>query len=213
MVRIVENNDWVIITLIASLFAYVFMFVFLLRDIRLKDFLMQKYEESSNNFLAWGITSLVFCATLSVLISQYIPIVPKEISDLQLFGVELNKFGFTFLSLLIFYVLKAGLGFLFYSGVGNGRKWGIFYFTATKFYFVLSIILIILCFSHYYFDIDKMKMLQIYLFFLSFVFVFKVFFYFFHNNKILPVKWYYKILYICTLQIAPLLVLWRLLFY
>ncbi|RZL29724.1 MAG: DUF4271 domain-containing protein, partial [Pedobacter sp.] len=25
-------------------------------------------------------------------------------------------------------------------------------------------------------------------------------------------KWYYKFLYICTLQIAPLLMLWKLLF-
>lgn len=213
MVRLVENNDWVAITLLACIFAYALMFTFLLREIRLKDFLIQQYDESSNNFLSWAVTSLVFCTTLSVLISQYIPIVPKSVSDVQLFGMQLNKFGFTFISLLSFYMLKAAFSYIFYSGIGNARKWGIFYFTATKFYFVLSVLLICLCFLHYYFDISKREMLKIYLVFLLFFFVFKLFFYFFHNNQILPVKWYYKILYICTLQIAPLFALWRLLFY
>ncbi|TQE61297.1 DUF4271 domain-containing protein, partial [Leptospira interrogans] len=36
--------------------------------------------------------------------------------------------------------------------------------------------------------------------------------YIFHNQPILPEKWYYKFLYICTLQIVPVLVLWKFLF-
>ena len=212
MVRIVENNDWVIITLVICLFTYAFMFISLLRDIRLKDFFTEIYADTSNTFLSWIITSAVFCTVISILISQYVPIVPKKVTNLQIFGLELNKFGYTFICVLLFYFLKTVFSYFFYSGIGNSRKWGIFYFTATKYYFALSLIIIILCIAHYYFNIDKRIALKIYLVFLSFAFVFKVFFYFFHKNEILPHKWYYKILYICTLQIAPLFALWRVLF-
>jgi len=183
------------------------------RDASLKDFLLQKYFDASNNLPSWIITSCVTTLTLSVLISQYIPVVPKYIADLQLFGYQLNKFGYTLLAVLFFYLTRSTLGFLFYQSIGDGKKWSIFYFTSTKFYFILSFLLIILCVTHYYFPIDRNKMFLYYFCFFAFVFIFKVFFYLFHKNKILPEKWYYKFLYICTLQIAPLLLLWKLLFF
>lgn len=213
MVRITENNDWVAITLIGCLFLYAFMFMFLLREISLKDFLSQKIEDANNIFLSWMLTSIAFCISLSVLISQYIPIVPNWVSDIQIWGLELNKVGFTTICILAFYLLKSFFSYLFYAGIGNARKWTSFYFVATKFYFVLSIVLIILSFSHYYFDIEKPKALNYYLIFFVFVFIFKNLFYLLRKNQILPIKWYYKILYICTLQIAPLFAIWRLLFF
>ncbi len=189
------------------------MFVSLLRSIPLKNFFVEKFADSSNTFLCWLITSLVFATVFSILLSQYIPLVPKAVEDVHVFGYQLNKFGYTLACIILFYLSKAFLSYLFYSGIGNIRKWGIFYFTVTKFYFALSVILIILCIYHYYFDIDKREALHIYLFSAGIVFIFKIIFYFFHKNQILPIKWYYKFLYICTLQIAPLFVLWRTLFF
>ena len=183
------------------------------REANLRDFLLQKYFDASNNLPSWVITSCVTALTLSVLISQYIPIIPKFVADLQLFGFQLNKFGFCLIAVVLFYVVKTSLGFLFFQSIGDGKKWSIFYFTSTKFYFILSFLLIILCVTHYYFPIDRNKMFLYYLFFFSIVFIFKIFFYLFHKNNILPEKWYYKFLYICTLQIAPLLLLWKLLFF
>jgi hypothetical protein len=61
-----------------------------------------------------------------VLISQYIPIVPKYIADLQLFGYQLNKFGYTLLAVLFFYLIKSTLGFLFYQSIGDGKN-GLFF--------------------------------------------------------------------------------------
>jgi len=183
------------------------------RDANLRDFLLQKYFDASNNLPSWIITSCVMALTLSVLISQYIPIVPKYIADLQIAGFQLNKFGYTLTAVVFFYLLKSSLGFLFYQSIGDGKKWSIFYFTSTKFYFVLSFLLIILCVAQYYFPVDRNKIFLYYLYFFIFVFVFKIFFYLFHRNNVLPEKWYYKFLYICTLQIAPLLLLWKLLFF
>lgn len=183
------------------------------REANMKDFLLQKYFDASNNLPSWVITSCVIFLTLSVLLSQYIPTVPKYVADLQILGYQLNKFGFCLLAVMLFYLIKSGLGFLFFQSIGDGKKWTVFYFTSTKFYFILSFLLFILCVTHYYFPIDRNKMFLYYLMFFSIVFIFKVFFYLFHNNNILPEKWYYKFLYICTLQIAPLLMLWKLLFF
>ncbi|SDL54472.1 MULTISPECIES: DUF4271 domain-containing protein [Chryseobacterium] len=211
-VRIPENNDWVVFTLIVCIFLYIFMMNVVERDANLKDFLLQKYYDASNNLPSWIITSIVTALCMSVLISQYIPFVPKYIADIQPFGYQLNKIGYTVIIVSLFYITRAVLGYLFYQSIGDGKKWSIFYFTSTKFYFIFSILLIILCIAHYYFPIDRNEAFVYYLGFFCFTFIFKVFFYLFHRNNILPQKWYYKFLYICTLQMAPILMLWKLLF-
>ncbi|UZT96583.1 DUF4271 domain-containing protein [Chryseobacterium fluminis] len=212
-VRIPENNDWVIFILLGCIFLFIFMMNVIERDANLKDFLLQKYFDASNNLPSWVITSCVTTLTLAVLLSQYIPTVPKYVADLQVMGYQMNKFGYTLTVVILFYVLKSSFGFLFFQSIGDGKKWPVFYFTSTKFYFILSFLLIILCVVHYYFPVDRSRIFYYYLLFFSFVFIFKVFFYLFHKNNVLPEKWYYKFLYICTLQIAPLLLLWKLLFY
>lgn len=212
-IRIPENHDWVVFILIGCLFLYILMFNIIERGANLFNFLAQKYYDSSNNLASWVITSCVVVLTWAILISQYVPIIPKYVADIQLFGYQLNKFGFSFWAITLFYLLKTGLGYIFFQSTGDSKKWSLFYFTATKFYFILSIILIILCVTHYYFPIDRNKAFLVYLYFFAFVSLFKVFFYSFHRNNLLPQKWYYKFLYICTLQLAPLMALWKLLFF
>ncbi|MFY1045350.1 DUF4271 domain-containing protein [Chryseobacterium sp. GP-SGM7] len=212
-VRIPENNDWVVFILIGCLFLYIFMMNIVEREANLKDFLLQKYYDASNNLPSWMITSIVTILSLSILVSQYVPIIPKFVAEFQPFGYQLNKIGYTLIVISLFYFIRTTLSFLLYQSIGDGKKWTIFYFTSAKFHFIFSILLIILCVVHYYFPIDRNRAFIYYLCFFCFVFIFKVFFYLFHRNNILPQKWYYKFLYICTLQIAPILMLWKLLFF
>ncbi len=211
--RIPENNDWVLFILLGCIFLYLFMMNIVEREASLKDFLLQKYFDASNNLPSWVMTSAVTALTLSALVSQYVPTVPEYAANLQVLGYQMNKFGFCLLCVVLFYLVKTSLGYLFFQSIGDGKRWTVFYFTATKFYFILSFLLIILCIMQYYFPVDRNKLFLYYLLFFSFVFIFKVFFYLFHKNRVLPAKWYYKFLYICTLQIAPLLMLWKLLFF
>lgn len=213
MVRIAEQNDWVVFILVGCIFLYIFMLLSLQRESSVKEFLMQKFPEATNNFLSWLIISFVFCTVFSTFVSQYIPIVPKKVSDLQLFGFELNKFGFTMVTVCTFYFLKNILTYLFFAGTGFIKKWEIFSFTVAKFYFVISIVLMIFCVVNYFYGIEKIKLVDYFFGAVVLMFVFKQFYYFFHKNNILPEKWYYKILYICTLQIIPVLVLWKVLFF
>lgn len=213
MVRIVADNDWVIYTLLGCGFIYALMFLLILRDYNLKDFLVQEYEDANNSFLVWVVVSVVYTVVFSVFVSQYIPIVPKEITAYQLNGFELNKMGYTLGVVSIFYLLKIGMSYLFYSAIGNIKKWRRFYFVSTRFYFVMSLILIVGCLVNFYYLIDKKNFLNYYFLFFAFALILKQFIYLFHNNQILPEKWYYKILYICTFQIAPVLALWKVLFF
>jgi hypothetical protein len=213
LIRIAQQNDWVVFIIVGCMFLYVFMLISLQRDSSVREFLLQKFADSSNTFLSWFVISLVFCLLLSTFISQYIPVVPKKISSIQLLGFELNKFGFTFLSISVFYLMKTALSYLFFAGTGDLKKWPVFYFTGSKFYFCVSILLIILCIGSYFCPIDVLRIFPYYFGMWIFLVLFKVLFYFFHTNTILPEKWYYKFLYICTLQIMPLVVLWKVLFF
>ena len=212
LTRIVQQNDWVVFIIVGCILLYVFMLIYLHRDSTVRVFLMQKFADSSNNYLSWLIVSAVFVVLLAVFISQSIPVVPKEITDVQLFGYELNKFGFTMLSLVVFYSLKSGLSYLFFAGTGSLKRWRLFQFAASKFYFVFSLVLMFLCVYQYYFEVDGLLVFDFY--FTGFVatFLFKIFFYLLSPNDILPEKWYYKLLYLCTLQLAPLMVIWTVLF-
>lgn len=212
LVRIVEQNDWVVFIITGCILLYVFMLLYLHRDSSVKVFLMQKFADSSNNFLSWVIVGLVFILLLAVVISQAVPIVPQKVRDIQLFGYELNKFGFTFLALLSFYGLKSLLSYLFYAGTGTLKRWSYFQFTASKYYFTVSLLLMLLCFYQYFYEFDVLKLFDFYFIGFIVLFLFKIMVYLLSPQHILPHQWYYKFLYICTLQIAPTIALWKLLF-
>jgi hypothetical protein len=213
LVRIVQQNDWVVFIIIGCLFLYIFMLLSLQRDSSVREFLMQKFPDSNNNFPSWLIISVVFCLVFATFISQYIPFVPKSISHLNLFGYELNKFGFTLIVLAGFYFIKNILTYIFFAGTGAIKKWDLFYFTVSKFYFFISLIIIVLCVMSYFYPTGELERLPFYFGGFLLIFLFKQLFYFFHKNDIMPQKWYYKLLYICTLQIVPVLVLWKVLFF
>ena len=211
-IRWVDNNDWVIGIILLCLFIYVFMLLSLNRESSLKDFIMQPITEGANIVVNWGIVSLVFVLVLAVLISQSVPIVPQLLTSYHVMGWELNKLGFSLLAIGIFYFSKSFVSFLFYMSIGEGKRWAPLTFVATKFYFIYSLVLMGLCIAHYYFGIDPILVFQYYQWMFVIIFIFKLFYYRFNKNEILPREWYYKILYICTLQIVPLWLLWKLLF-
>ena len=183
------------------------------REVSLKDFLLQKYDEASNSFLTWLVVSLVFCVQSSVLVSQYLPGVPQWLGQWSFLGYSINKIGYALLIICLFYFVRNILMFLFYSVIGQEKNYYHLFFAASRLFFVCSLIVMILNFVNYYIDIDKRVFLQVLLVSVLFFFIFKQFFYLFNRLKMLPEEWYYKILYICTLQIAPLMALWRVLFF
>lgn len=182
------------------------------RDSTMLEFLQQPIADSTNNFLSWGIISVVFALLFSVAFSQFVPVVPSPISDYHLFGYELNKFGFTFIAVGLFYFIRTALTYFFFAGTGGGKRWEKFYFSASKLFFVFSLVLIVGSIAQFYFNVDRGWLFNLYLITFGVLFVFKLIYYMMLGSSVLPQKWYYKFLYICTLQIVPVLVLWKVLF-
>ena len=213
MVRITEHNDWVIYCILGSIFAYIIVLSVFNRDANIKDFLLQKIDDSNNLTPSWMIISIVRAVMISLLLSQFVPIIPKFISDIQIFGLQLNKFGFSVLAVLAFDVIKNFITFLFYNSIGNGKNLKGLALISSKFYFLESIGFMIAGFALFYYPVDLVQYFYVIIIILISLFVLKNLIYIFHNQAILPEKWYYKFLYICTLQIVPVLVLWKFLFY
>ena len=190
------------------------MFKTLHRDISLVEFIAQPFENSNNNFLSWLFTTILFSVSFSVFFSQFIPIVPQYINEnLKFFGVVFNKFGFLFTTLLLFYAIKCGITYLFYGSIQELSKFGVYTFVAQKFYMVYSVVILIMSFILYYLPIDKQKFFIVGISMVILAFFLKITIYLFHNQRILPGEWYYKFLYICTLQILPALVMWKFWFF
>jgi hypothetical protein len=213
LLRIPENNDWVLFSVLGVAAAYVFMFRVLLRGIGAGEFLSQPKENVHNYFPAWAMITVGFSVLLSVLFSQYIPVVPEFLINILPNGYQINKFGFMLGSLLVFYLVKGLLTYIFYAAIGALHRTKTYILTAYRVYFAASLVLMLACLVHYYLPINRFSALKIYClaFFVSFVV--KLILYFFSSGgQILPKRWFYKILYICTLQIVPLLVLVKFLF-
>ncbi|OJX33174.1 MAG: hypothetical protein BGO86_04055 [Chryseobacterium sp. 36-9] len=213
MIRITENNDWVVYCILGSIFIYIILLSVFQRDANIKDFLTQKIEDSNNLTPSWLIISIVRCVMLSLLLSQFVPVIPKVFSEIQFFGYQINKFGFTLMSVIVFDIIRNMLTFFFYSSIGSGKNLKGLTLVSSKFYFLESIALIIAGFTLYFYPIDPVKYFYFIIGLVVGSFVLKNLIYIFHNQTILPEKWYYKFLYICTLQIVPTLVLWKFLFY
>lgn len=212
LIRLAQQNDWVLFLITGCIILSLFVLHSLQRDSSLPEFLLRKFPDATNTFLSWAVISVALVLMLSTALSQYIPTVPKIVRQYHIFGYELNKFGFTLGVVSLFYSVRTGLTFLLFAGTGAARRWERFYFTASKFYFVLMLILIGLNLVQFYFNVNRGWFFEFAMILFAVVFLFKNALYLMRPEAVLPQKWYYKFLYICTLQIVPVLVLWKVLF-
>lgn len=189
------------------------MLLYLHRDSSVRVFLAEEFADAPNNLLTWIIVGFVFVLSLSTLISQMVPVVPNAIRRLQLFGYELNKFGFTFWVLLLFFTIRSLFTYLFLSAAGAAHRWPYVQFAASKFYFIVSVVVMITTVVHYYFNVDPWQAYDYYFGGFLVILLMKIALYIASPQHILPIKWYYKFLYICTLQIAPVLAVWSVLYF
>ncbi len=213
MVRIPERHDWVAIVLLGCILLYVAVLQQLQREGSMREFILNNFEESSNKFPAWIIVSVVNVVLLAALLSSYVPIVPRAINNFSVFGLSLNKFGYTFWVLSLFYIIKIGFTYLYYLFLGQEKRFSKLYFISSKYYFFFTVLLMAGVFARYYLPAAGLIGFRICLLSLAVVFIAKNMFYLLHRSGALPREWYYKFLYICTLQIAPVMALWQLLFF
>lgn len=214
LVRIVENNDWVIYSILAILVIYLLMSRVVNKGISLWHYLGSSREERSNISLNWVVIALSFIFIFSVFISQYIPIVPKFVKEnLAINGYSLNKLGFTFCTLLLFYFGKCIFSYFFFKCTLSIANWKFYIFQVNKFFVLLIILFSALSIMVYFFPINRLIAFDYFLILFGFLIIGKNAYLIFNKNPTFPHEWYYKILYLCTLQILPYLVIGKFLFF
>lgn len=113
--------------------------------------------------------------------------------SLILFGYALLKKGLEHLLVLLFMIKK---------------KLSFFILSKTNYFFAISIYIYFLILLKEYAQLDPL----ITYFFAGFLFLIRFIFHFLNNKNLILNQLFYFILYICTLEIAPLLILIKLMF-
>lgn len=190
MIRIVENNDWVIFSLLGVGAMYLVMFIALQRGISMREFLVEKLANSQNVLVNWIIVSAGFCVVLSILWAAYIPMLPRWVENLKWEGIGLNKMGYFLLIISGYFLLKVFLSLFFYWSIGQATRYLGLVLVSQKFYFLASLVVMGLCIMHYYFPIDRLVAVEYHLLLLPIMLIAKMFFYAFYPEKALPEEWY-----------------------
>lgn len=212
MIRNYINNDWVTISIFLSISGLTFIFIYLNQETSLKKFIYQKTEDANNVFPIWLISSVIFYWQLTIMISGVINDVPKWILNYDFGGIAINKLNFSAITVSLLYLFRLIFTSFFYLIIGQAKRLKNLIFNISKQFYINSIILIIFNFIIYYTLINKGILLTISSYLIVILSIFKILIYFIDKNNILPKQWFLKLLYICTLQIAPFLVFWLLIF-
>lgn len=212
IIRENTHNQWAIWVVLACLFAMVLLVIFTHQYGSFKKYLLQEYYESASHLTNWIALSIIFWLLQAVLVSPYLPMIPHDLVALHIGDYHLNKLGSVLLcsGLMQFSVSVLGAG-LFLT-TGNAERWPRYFYAISRFYFVYCLLLVVGIIALYYYPVDRYVFFVLLVTGFGIIFIFKQLYLIFHRLEILPAEWYYKILYICTLQFAPLLALWNYLF-
>lgn len=208
--KIAYSNNWVTITLLL-----LFLSIVLLKLLNAKmlkenffaffdfSFITDKDEEGSSFFDIFQIVLFLFSVAVISLMAHSL-LRYKEAIIADDFSSFLNVFGCLFAYFLLKRILEFGLSFLFL--IRESTQF--FIISKSKYFHSLAFLLYITIILSEY---AKVNQLYAYCF-TGFLFVTRFILYSIRNKKLIFNKLFYYILYICAFEIAPLFVLFKLMF-
>lgn len=214
--RILLSNDWM--TLLFLLLLVILFFVKKIAPLKFENVFARPFKvhildkeiyENISFFNIFNIIFLVFSAiVLSILLFQTPLFLGKFISIEVAFDNNFDTFFVVFLKVLIFYFLKFIVEYFMFQVLQLQDK--AFYFMVSKwnYYFTTSVYVFLLLIFEVYADLNN---LLIYLF-IGGIYLITFIMHFLTNKNLIFSNFFYFILYICTLEIAPLLILFKLIF-
>jgi hypothetical protein len=217
-IRVAPELHWPILALLAILSLYILANTLLNKNMSIGDYLRQTYHPESHYFGQVLLIGLVFTSLLSLWLWPLLPTLPAWLQDIEVMGYVPNKFGYLLACMASYMIIKHLLCWCFYLCSGSLKRWVPYCFSLHKFYLVFSALVVLLIINQYFLHVEHYFLPKgfdehrTYGLILVGMFVTKCIFEFFHQEPILPKQWYHKFLYLCTLQILPLLVLAKLLF-
>lgn len=208
--KITYSNNWITIIFILLLVCIVFLKLLNAKKLNESFFALFNFSfiegDSSepNNLLSpfENVLFLFSVSTISLLV--YFFKIYNQPETIQSF----TTFFTLFLVVFCFFFLKKLLEFALTRLFLIKNQIGIFLITKANYLYSISFILYILLILYEYANVKS-----VYLFYLSaFLFLLRFVFFIFRNKKLILNKLFYFILYICAFEIAPLFVLFNLMF-
>jgi len=204
----------VVYSLVGVIIVYLIASRTLNKGASLVDFLRLSREDTPNVFGNWLVIGITYVFIFSVFFSQYIPIVPRfVVENVRFHDYTLNKFGFLFVSLLCFYGVKGLLCYIFFKCSLSMKYWKYYIFHINKFFSLVIVLTCILTILEYFYPIDRFIAFDYYVYIFIGIGMGKIAYLLFNRHPTFPKEWYYKFLYLCTLQILPYFVIGKILFF
>lgn len=214
--RILLSSDWM--TLLFLLLLIILFFVKKIAPLKFEEVFARPFKmhildketyESVSFFNVFNVIFLFFSAIVfSILLFQTPFFLEKFISVEAVFDDNFDTFFYVFLKVLTFYLLKFIVEYFTFQVLQLEDK--VFYFMSSKwnYYFTISVYVFLLLIFEEYADLNN---LLIY-FFIGGIYLITFVMHFLTNKNLIFSNFFYFILYICTLEIAPLLILFKLIF-
>lgn len=204
------SNDLPIFIVLVSATLLVIVFQVFHKGMGLIDYLTGPMEETGNLYSSWILGSIAFAMCWSVILSSFIPAVPRSWQDLVSFsGFRFTSFGFVFWCVSGLMLFRSIFSFLFFHTSGHKSTWLPFVHQALQFHTVYTLFLLPSILIWFYILDSSVHFFPHIIAILGGIEVLKIVHYLIHHRHCLPHGWYHKMLYICTLEILPLFFLWK----
>jgi len=204
--RVINNTDFITLLLLIGLLILVLAKV-IFQDFFGKAFQL-KNENFENQYLISGFLTLVLLINFTILI---IPFVKNITSSLYFTNIYI-KYIAVFILLSVFYLIKNLFFYLYHVILTNQESYTEFVqlrITNTSWLIIYSFLMIL---YYFYSSFEKKYFTEIIIILYLFIKIIEWIIYIIQNKTEKQLQWYYKIVYLCTLEILPLVVIFKFLF-
>lgn len=213
MIRIViEQKAWGSVLFFCCVAYFIVLQVFF-RGRNFRTLLWGTEEELINKIPGYSLLSCVYILLLSMLTYILVPERPWSVLSWDIFGYRPNIFGFCLMVYAAYFIFKFLLGRLLYGLSGSTRKFIYLQTFMLRWYLLTVPLLLILSFVYFFHFYPNTNYNEAFRYFLLGIFFIKLIGIVSLTQKVLPRNHYLKIVYLCTLQIMPVVVLIKVLFF
>lgn len=204
--RLTENKDFITYVLLTGLLILIIMKA-LFFDVFEETFKLNPEQKSENKLIVGGAITLVFVLFISLIINSLI----KEEIAITIFPSSVSSYLIIVLSLLAFVILKNLFAYLFHIIIdGYESYFNISQIRVTNASWLMMGSLFLVLY-YFYSPFDKTYFLYITIGFFVTIKAVEWLYYLlkkFANNNL---QWYYKIVYLCTFEILPVVIILKVL--
>lgn len=207
MLRNTVSHEWIFLFLILTVILYALVFHFFFRAKTAKQIFSPYGEDLLNKIPAYVCLSLAYAIGTGILLYATAVGRPLEVLRADINGYRLSEAGYIAALLAVYFPLRFILTRILYAMCGSLGRFVNLQFFFTKYYLAATPLLVCAGFIFFFYEQYSPQAILTLRYILAAALLVKMLLMLLSAGKILPKNHYLKILYFCTLQIMPVLVL------